>query len=75
MTAFQHIGSTLVGFVTTAQVVETTTDLPKSKSELVALASAVLVQTLIYGVSKFFKWISAKNDKPQTPSAPLAPQA
>ncbi|ARS39858.1 hypothetical protein CA265_09430 [Sphingobacteriaceae bacterium GW460-11-11-14-LB5] len=72
----QHIASVGLGFVTTAQVVsDQVPELPKSKGEFIALASAVLVQTLIYGVSKFFKWISAKNDKPQTPSAPLAPQA
>lgn len=74
MNIAQHAGSALIGFVTTTQVLDTQTELPKNKSELIGLASAVLVQTLIYGVTKFFKWISSKNETPTIPpSAPLAP--
>jgi len=71
----QHIASVGLGFLTTAQVVsDQVPELPKSKGEFIALASAVIVQSLIYGVTKLFKWISTKNETPVTP-APPAPQA
>lgn len=72
MNAIQHLGSTAVGFVTANEVVQTSTQLPTTKGEVIALVSAVVVQSLIYGVSKLFKWLSSKNKKPEI-SEPATP--
>lgn len=63
MNAFQHVGSTAIGFVTSASVVEQTTQLPASKGEIIALISAVVVQSVIYGITKLFSWLKKKTDK------------
>ena len=63
MTIYEHVGSAVAGF-TSAMVIPETVQIPQTKTEIVALFSAVIVQSLIYGVSKLFGWLKKKS--PQT---------
>lgn len=76
MSTLAHIGGVVVGYATQQGVdVGGQIELPQTKDDFVKLGSAILVQAIIFGISKLFKWISKKNETPIVEPAPSAPQS
>lgn len=77
MNLVQHSTTAAIGFIASNEAIKELTTVPTSKGEVIALLSAVVVQSAIYGITKFFAWLKKKNNPkevPLTPSQQPTPQ-
>lgn len=70
MNLYQHGTTAAIGFIASNEAVKELTTVPTSKGQVIALLSAVVVQSAIYGITKLFDWLSKKNAPKQVPLTP-----
>lgn len=59
MSINQHVLTAAVGAVTTPSIVSTI-EAPDTNDKIVALASSIVVQSLIFGLMELRKWLTRK---------------